>query len=340
MDDSRLPPLARIAKKAGKMIKDMRPAIVQEFAAHPKGDGAGNPDIIEWKPDGSPVTAADKKAHEFICAEIQKDPLLKKAALLSYLPVLSEEGTKQEMEVALKARDRIETDPLDGTATYISADPRCNGYSVNIGRIVDGIPTEGAIYFPEINGGPGELFYTDRGKSYKQVGDDKPVEIRVRKRPLMHSAAFIQPVDGVTVDPRLIHDAITADEAAARLKVAVGFNEQKTAYLDGAEFDAIKAPGQYRTCMVAEGTADLTGLNEGLGGAFHTYDIAASHAVLRNAGGEIITYDPLKHGASMAFRYTSTTSTDVPAHIAGSQSELLEANLGTRESMGFGRKFS
>ena len=338
MDDKRLPPLARIAKAAGKKIKEMRKDIQAEYAQHPPGTPGGNTELLEWKPDGSPVTAADKAAHQFICDEIKKDPFLKKAALLSYLPVLSEEGTPQEMAQALKARDRIETDPLDGTATYINSDPRCDGYSVNIGHVIDGGAREGAIYFPEVNKGSGELYYTHEGKAYKQVGDEQPVEIHVRRRPMLQSDVFVQPVEGITVDPVLIHEPLTADPKEAMLRVAVGFNEQKTGYLGKTKFEAQKAPGQYRTCMVADGRVDLTGENEGLGGAFHTYDIAAAHAVLRAAGGEIVTYDREHHGDSKPFRYTRTDSTDVPCHIAGSIEELVEAGLGSRKVIGGGRR--
>ena len=305
-----LPPLARIAKEAGKKIRAMRPAIQAEYAAHPKGAPGGDISLLEWKPDGSPVTAADKAAHEYICDEIKKEPTLKDVALTSYLPVLSEEGSETEMKEAMKKYDRIETDPLDGTATYISSDPRCTGYSVNIGRIIGGEAREGAVYFPEMGDGKGELYFTRDGKAYKQTGDEPPREIRVAKRP-----------------------------PGTMINVAVGFNEQNTGYLGHDYIQAEKAPGQYRTCLVAEGKADLTGLNVGQGGSFHTYDIAGPHAVLRAAGGEIITYDPATPGENKPFLYTSETTTDVPAHIAGSLNELVMSKLANRKSLGIDRGY-
>jgi len=241
-----LPPLARIAKEAGQLAKKMRPAIQAEFAQY--GKNPANPPanaLIEWKEDGSPVSAGDKACHDFICAELAKEPALNKCG------ILSEEGTKAEMEAAIHINDRIETDPIDGTNTYINDNPKYVGYSVNIGRVVDGVAIEGAVYFPEMGEDKkGELYFTKDGKAYKQVGDEKPQEISVRNRP-----------------------------PGEKTKVAVGYNEQKLEFLNHSNVEQITAPAQYRTCLVAEGKADLTGLNVGAGGGFHTYDIAGAHAV-------------------------------------------------------------
>lgn len=296
-----LPYLARIAKKVGQHIREMRPAIAEQ-AERLQSGGSLNPgeeQLVEWKEDQSPVTKADLAAHHIIEQEL--------VAWGSTSALLSEEGTKEEIAQALKSNDRIETDPLDNTGTYISNKPGRDGYSVNLGRVVDGLPVEGAIYFPEKSGGKGELYYTDKGKAWLQIGDDKPQEISVRKGAILRKP----------------------------LQVAVGYNEQKLDYLAGLETQSTKDAGQYRTCLVASGKCDVTGLNEGANGGFNTYDIAGPHAVLLAAGGDIISHDPAQPGEGKPFRYDNGIK--VPSHVVGSNDALMALKLTTKAALAAGK---
>ncbi len=258
-----LPALAKIAKEAGDKIAAMQSDIV------------ARKDWIE-KPDGSRVTAADLWANAIVCEGLKK-----------YAPeiaIVSEENSYESNNAALKAAERFETDPLDNTTGYTEG---FNGWSVNIGRIKDGVPTEGVIYFPILK----ELYYTDGGKAYLQKGDEPPLEISVRK------GALRKPI-----------------------KVAVGFNEKNADHLGGREFELEKHPAQMRTCKVAMGECDVTGVNKGAGGGFNTYDIAGPHAVLLAAGGDIVERETKK-----PFRYDNGIK--VPDHVAGGVGALVELDL-------------
>ena len=284
----KLPPLAQIAKEAGDEILKLQEMIAAEYKTTDGQNPRSGTENIHYKDDLSPFTTADTRAHEIVVAALSKH--------FPSVAVLSEEATEQENAIALKARDRFETDPLDNTTGYIKGK---DGWSVNIGRIVDGVPTEGVIYFPAKQ----ELYFTgEDGKAYLRQGDSPPREISVKK--------------GALRNP---------------LKVAVGFNEQNIEHLGSRQIVAEKHAAQQRTCMVATGAYDITGVNKGANGGFNSYDIAGPHAVLRAAGGEIVTMDkkPLRY---------SGESLKVPDHCAGGIDTLVALGLADKELVKTGQK--
>jgi 3'(2'), 5'-bisphosphate nucleotidase len=96
----------------------------------------------EAKGDNSPLTLADKKAHQAIVAILQS----------SNLPILSEEGKS----IPYDERKNWETfwmvDPLDGTKEFIK---RNGEFTVNIALIQHGKPILGVVAVPVT----GETFY-------------------------------------------------------------------------------------------------------------------------------------------------------------------------------------
>ena len=74
---------------------------------------------IERKADNSPLTIADRKAHEAIVAILNDTPF----------PVLSEEGKHLDYEVRRKWDTLWIVDPLDGTKEFIK---RNGEFTVNI----------------------------------------------------------------------------------------------------------------------------------------------------------------------------------------------------------------
>lgn len=90
---------------------------------------------IEAKADESPLTLADKAAHEAIVAELEKTDL----------PILSEEGAKIPFEERKNWSRFWLVDPLDGTKEFIK---RNGEFTVNIALIENGIPILGALYVP------------------------------------------------------------------------------------------------------------------------------------------------------------------------------------------------
>ena len=125
--------LVRIAVEAGRAILEV------------KSRGTA----VARKEDGSPVTVADRAAHDVIVR-----------GLLDFeekRPVVSEEGDIQRMFARAEAvRSYWLVDPLDGTKEYIAGRPE---YTVNIALIESGVPVAGVVYIPE----SGRIYRAVRG---------------------------------------------------------------------------------------------------------------------------------------------------------------------------------
>lgn len=93
---------------------------------------------IEFKADKSPLTEADKAAHEVIARGLQ--------ALTPSVPVLSEEDT-QSFKGANAQGFYWLVDPLDGTKEFIK---RNDEFTVNIALIEKGRPVLGVVVAPAL----------------------------------------------------------------------------------------------------------------------------------------------------------------------------------------------
>lgn len=90
---------------------------------------------VEIKGDDSPLTQADKAAHEVIVKYLE--PL--------GLPILSEEGKHLPFNERKDWKTFWMVDPLDGTKEFIK---RNGEFTVNIALIEGNEPTGGVVYVP------------------------------------------------------------------------------------------------------------------------------------------------------------------------------------------------
>lgn len=201
------------------------------------------------KKDGSPVTEADQAAEAIILKAL--------AASYPSIPVIAEEAVSAGQIPAAAGRYFL-VDPLDGTREFIS---RNGEFTVNIALIEDGIPVAGVVYAPAI----GEIYWGgEDGARMAQVGADavetgEGVPVHVRQAP----------EGGLTVLASRSH-------ACARTKQLIG-------QLPVAEFTS--AGSSLKLCLVAAGRADVyPRLSPTM-----QWDIAAGHAVLRAAGGRVLS---------------------------------------------------
>lgn len=156
MDLTKLVEIAKEAAiEAGKVIIDI----------YESGDFS-----IEAKADNSPLTLADRAAHNKIVAFLEK----------TGIPILSEEGR----DIPYSERKDWEyfwmLDPLDGTKEFIKK----NGeFTVNIALIYRGESILGVVYPPVLN----ELYWGIKGEgSFKQVKNDIE-KLSVSRKPLTES---------------------------------------------------------------------------------------------------------------------------------------------------------
>lgn len=115
---------------------------------------------VEMKSDQSPLTLADKAAHNIISAHLQK----------TGLPILSEEGSN----IAYDDRKAWEyfwlVDPLDGTKEFVK---KTGEFTVNIALMHNSIPIAGVIYAPSID----VLYYGSKETGVYKLEKGKQVQL-------------------------------------------------------------------------------------------------------------------------------------------------------------------
>lgn len=143
-------------------------------------------------------------------------------------------------------------DPIDGTRSYIS---NKDSFTVNMAIVENARALYGFIYQPTID----RLYFTDENKQ------------------------FCIEVGGKSAENNM-HD----QEGFVAIVSSRSFNEKTATYLKTNNFSEIIAvPSSVKLCMIAEGAGDVYPKF----GPTMEWDIAAGHALIRAAGGEISTLD-------------------------------------------------
>ena len=113
---------------------------------------------VEIKDDRSPLTAADRAAHDILDAGL--------SALAQGWPVLSEESSVIPWEQRRQWRRYWLVDPLDGTREFVK---RNGEFTVNVALIEDGVPRFGVVHAPV----GGELWWGGGGLgAFRRVDRD------------------------------------------------------------------------------------------------------------------------------------------------------------------------
>lgn len=117
---------------------------------------------VEMKRDDSPLTKADRAAHEVIVLFLEK----------TGIPILSEEGRNIPFETRKNWEYFWMIDPLDGTKEFIKK----NGeFTVNIALIHQGVPIIGVVYSPVL----GWMYWGNQEEgAWKQVKNEKPLSLQ------------------------------------------------------------------------------------------------------------------------------------------------------------------
>jgi len=216
---------------------------------------------VRGKADASPVTLADEQAEALITARL--------LALAPGVPVVAEEAVAAGHRPP-QARRFWLVDPLDGTREFIH---RNGEFTVNVALVDDGVPVLGVVLAPAWDSdgaAPGGRLYAGL------QGQGAWEETAAGRRPI---AARAVPAAGLTVVASRSHGDETAlDALLAGQRVASRTN----------------AGSSLKLCLLAAGQADLY---PRLGRTME-WDIAAGHAVLAAAGGEVCRLDgtPLGYG--------------------------------------------
>jgi 3'(2'), 5'-bisphosphate nucleotidase len=212
------------------------------------------------KRDGSIVTIADEQAEAIILAGL--------AHVAPGIPVIAEEQVAAGRIPAINDRFFL-VDPLDGTKGFAAGDN--DAFTVNIGLIDRGRPALGVVYAP--------------ATGWLWAGSASAGAWRAHC------------------------DPATAQEAAPRTPIRVaergngwrlvasgsftGPKQSAFARLVGAA-ETVSASSSIKFCRIAEGAADIYPRF----GPLSEWDVAAGHAVLLGAGGDVVTLNgaPIPYG--------------------------------------------
>ncbi|MBN1941940.1 MAG: 3'(2'),5'-bisphosphate nucleotidase CysQ [Phycisphaerae bacterium] len=210
---------------------------------------------VEYKADESPLTKADRASHEIIVSALrEKTP---------DIPVISEEDAESlPVEERLKWKKFWIVDPLDGTKEFIQ---NRTDYTVNIALVSDCQPVMGVVYAPVR-----DWLYFGRAdadgavEAFKQIGEGARQPL-----PLPENAH-----EGIVAARSRSHPVDSEVDVLAR------FNPGRT----------ISIGSSLKFCLLAEGLADVYYRAS----PTWEWDTAAADAVLRAAGGLVLTPDGQK----------------------------------------------
>jgi len=243
---------------------------------------------VEQKTDKSPLTLADRNAHEVIMQHLSKFDI----------PVLSEEGQHMPFDERKGWDTFWLVDPLDGTKEFIKK----NGeFTVNIAKISKNKPVAGVVLVPDKN----RLYFASSEiGSYMvdlgQIADGLNSKIGNHSRSANQSdsatAAIVSELIGHSTKLPIYQSpkrpyTIAGSRSHATLELEAFVEEKRQEY---GEVEFISAGSSLKLCLVAEGRADIYPRT----GPTMEWDTAAGQAVVEFSGGRVYQYntnEPLKY---------------------------------------------
>jgi 3'(2'), 5'-bisphosphate nucleotidase len=210
---------------------------------------------LEFKSDFSPLTIADKRAHQVISSCLAE----------TNLPVLSEEGKTIEYQIRKDWKLFWLVDPLDGTKEFVK---RNDEFTVNIALIAGSEPVGGVVYVPVSR----TIYWASENGSFKALVAENNQLNSIQKLPLT-----------LTKENFVI--------AGSRSHMS----PETTAFIrsidTGGKAIEMKSKGSsLKICMIAEGSADVY---PRLAPTME-WDTAAGHALVKFAGKEILQFENRK----------------------------------------------
>lgn len=184
---------------------------------------------VEHKEDASPLTLADKNAH---------DVIVRLLASLN-IPVMSEEGKELPYEERKKWKKLWIVDPLDGTKEFVK---RNGEFTVNIALVEDRSPVLGVIFQPVTK----VLYAGAKGiGSYKIPGPD--FDTSSLDAVLKSGKRIPQKKEGRKF-------TVVASRSHMSQETMALVNDLKKEH---TEIDLVSAGSSLKFCLVAEGSADI-----------------------------------------------------------------------------------
>ncbi len=228
---------------------------------------------VETKDDRTPLTIADKQAHEIIVDNLSSIPDPR-----SPIPILSEEGK----DIAYSERKTWKqfwlVDPLDGTKEFIKK----NGeFTVNIALIHSNMPIMGVIYIPVKN----TYYFAIKDLGAYKLSSSELANSDLSVEKLLDSAVKLpipdlqSPITGK--DSQI---TIVGSRSHATRELEQYIDKMREEY---QKVEFISAGSSLKFCLVAEGSADIYPRY----GPTMEWDTAAGQIIAEEAGGKVIRAD-------------------------------------------------
>jgi len=209
---------------------------------------------IEVKEDASPLTKADKTAHQIITKYLSK----------TGLPILSEEGKHIPFEDRNSWGKFWMVDPIDGTKEFIK---RNGEFTINIALIYQQKPILGVVYAPALH----ELYYAQNTLGAFKINTTLNIDLNNILS------------DSIKLPVSKNNNIYTIVASRSHLsKETTDFIEQLKNDYD--EIEMISRGSSLKFCLVAEGAADCYPRFA----PTMEWDTAAGHAICKFAGFTIL----------------------------------------------------
>lgn len=212
---------------------------------------------VEFKPDNSPLTTADKNANNIINA------LLKRTEI----PIISEENKQTEYRIRSQWDTCWIVDPLDGTKEFIK---RNGEFTVNIALIKNNRPVLGVIYVPVSK----TLYYANvtNNKANKIILKEHEFSKEVLENSKDEIAPLKETPDQIKVVGSRSHKSLATKEFIDKLQ------------LEGKQVELVSIGSSLKFCLVAEGKAAIYPRFA----PTMEWDTAAGHAICNAVGLKVL----------------------------------------------------
>ena len=168
--------------------------------------------VVDFKSDNSPLTLADRAAHDVIVDQLDKT--------YPDIPIISEEGAEIPYEERKKYQIYWLVDPLDGTKEFIK---RNGEFTVNIALIENGVPVLGVVHVPVV-----DVTYYGSGESgaFMTEGTAEPSQIKINhkdtNRIAVRSKSHPSPEEEIVLDQYQVVESISRGSSLKFCMVAEG----------------------------------------------------------------------------------------------------------------------
>jgi len=225
---------------------------------------------FDRKRDFTPITNADREAHEILAKELA----------ITGMPLLSEEGIHESYEIRKNWISFWLIDPLDGTKEFLK---RNDEFTVNIALIQDNLPSLGVVYAPALD----HMYYASSLIGSYYVKASKIKKLKTHSMDVMISNSDNLPLN---IKPR--DYTVVASRSHRNFETRKQINILKREHGNVA---IISSGSSLKFCLVADGTADIYPRF----GPTMEWDTAAGQAVAvfsgcsvnRHNTGEVLVYN-------------------------------------------------